>query len=142
MFLHCDLRDHTATISTSSATGAPAALQRFPCFKSQLFTLLHQNYIYRVYNRRALVETLSLTLRLFLYHLAIPFPTRITCSVPLLGLPALQQGDFNLIKDDQRAQRGVRDFEDQIALAVDSKSQVCYEIVWFCNYIIERIFVG
>lgn len=135
MFLHCDLRDHTATISTSSATGAPAALQRFLCFKSQLFTLLHQNYIYIVPNRRALVETLSLTLRLFLYHLAIPSPTRITCSVPLLRLPALQQGDFNLIKDDQRAQ-------DQIALAVDSKSQVCYEIVWFCNYIIERMFVG
>lgn len=61
-----------------------------------------------------------------MYHLAIPSPTRIACSVPVLGLPALQQGDFNLIKAEQRTQRGVRDFEDQIALAVDSKSQVCY----------------
>lgn len=37
MFLHGDLRDRTATIITSSATRAPAALQRFLCFKSQLF---------------------------------------------------------------------------------------------------------
>jgi len=77
-----------------------------------------------------------------LYHLAIPSPSRTACSVPVLGLPALQQGDFNLRRDEQRPQRGVRDFEDQIALAVDSKSQVCCEMVRFCNGIIEIIFVG
>lgn len=142
MFLHCDLWDHTATVSISFATRAPC---RDFC-TSNLSFLLHcvrTIYIYiQCLTERALVETLSLTLRLFLCHLAVPSPTRIACSVPVLGLPVLEQGDFNFVKDEQRTQRGVRDLEDQIALAANSKSKVCYEIGWFCNYIIERMFVG
>lgn len=46
------------------------------------------------------------------------------------GLRGLQQG-FTLIKEEQRAQRGLRGFEDQIAFAVSSKSLVPYGIVWF-----------
>lgn len=90
---------------------------------------------------RTLVGTLSLTLGLFLYHLAIPPPTIIACSVQL-GLPALQQGNCNLLNDEQRTKRGEGDFEDQIAFAVDRKSQGGYEIVWFCNCVIERMFIG
>lgn len=60
-------------------------------------------------------------------------PEKILCTFVTKyswGLPALQQG-FDLMKEEQRAQRGVRGFEDQIALDVSSKSQVRYGIVWF-----------